>query len=111
MSYEEQYGYDCRSDCRQCLVEFLGCNIQVEADKYQTVNYCLFRKCHYGEDRYDLGACGIASSGETCWSLYPDVEDNPSTRFAAYDIHLEEVKLNDEQRKRENARDDLRHIC
>ena len=111
MNYEEQYGYHCRSDCRHCLVEVLGCSIQVEADKYDTVNYCLFRKCHYGENRYDLGACGIASSGETCYTLYPDSKDNLFTRFAAFKIHLEEVRLNNEWRKRKDARDDLHRLC
>ncbi len=100
MSYEEQYGYYCGGDCGYCQVEILGCSIQVERDKYDTMNYCLFRKCHYGEERYDLGGCSIAWSGETCYTLYPDEGGNHSTRFAAFDIHLKEVKLNNEWKRR-----------
>lgn len=99
MSYENQYGYYCGGDCGFCQVEILGCSIQVEADKYDTMNYCLFRKCHWGEERYDLGGCGIAWSGETCYTLYSE-EKRVYPKFVAYDIHLEEVRLNNEWRKR-----------
>ena len=88
--------YFCGGDCDYCQAETLGCNIQKEEmKKYDTMNYCKFNKCHYGEARYDVGGCGIAWSGETCYSLYPP-DDKSLPRFVAYDIHLEEVKLNNE---------------
>ncbi len=74
---------------------YRGCNMQEEAERLKKpMKYCEFRKCHWGEERYDMGACGIAASGETCYSLFPESEDDPAPRFAAYYIHLKEVELN-----------------
>lgn len=61
------------------------------------MNYCEFTKCHWGDERYDSGGCSIAWSGETCYSLYAPLEDELlSDKFLAYEIHLEEVRLNNE---------------
>lgn len=68
-----------------------------EVDEHGIMNYCEFRKCHWGDRRYDLGGCSTASSGETCYTLYyPYKDDLPVDRFVAYDIHLEETRLNNE---------------
>lgn len=67
-----------------------------EVDEHGFMNYCEFRKCHYGNRRYDLGGCSIASSGETCYSLYSFYDDAPPPRFIAFEIHLEETRLNNE---------------
>lgn len=96
MSGRNQNGYFCGGDCDYCQAETLNCNIQKEEmKKHDTMNYCEFIKCHWGEERFDMGACGIASSGETCHSLYPP-DGLPLLKSIAYDIHLEEVKLNNE---------------
>ena len=94
---KNQYGNFCPLDCDKCKAQFIGCPIQEEIERLKKpMNYCEFRKWHWGEERYDMGACGIASSGETCYSLYPESEDDPAPRFAAYYIHLKEVELNNE---------------
>jgi len=74
------------------------------------MNFCEFVKCHYGEAHFDLGGCSTAWSGETCYTLYSD-EKEPFPKFTAYEIHLEEVRLNNEWRKGKDTRDDLRSIC
>ncbi len=92
-----QSGYLCGGDCDYCQADNLVCNIQIEEmKKHDTMNYCEFIKCHYGEAREDLGGCSTAWSGETCYSLYPPDENEIVPRYIAYDIHLEEVKLNNE---------------
>ena len=94
MSGKNQHGYFCPSDCDFCQADVLGCDIQKEAERLKKpMNYCEFIKCHYGEAREDLGGCGIAWSGETCYSLYPSVK---LLKSLAYYIHLEEVRLNNE---------------
>lgn len=96
MSGKNQHGYFCSSDCDFCQADVLGCDIQIEAERLKKpMNYCEFIKCHWGEARYDLGGCGIASSGETCHSLYPP-DDEPLSKSVAFEIHLEEVRLNNE---------------
>lgn len=97
MSKRNEHGFICSGDCDYCQADVLGCNIRKEQieemKKYDVMNYCEFRKCHWGDRRYDLGGCGIAGSGETCYSLYPD---SLVRSVIAYKIHLEEVKLNNE---------------
>ena len=66
-----------------------------EVDEHGIMNYCEFTKCYYGEERYDLGACTTASCGETCYSLYSD-DDFMTDKFIAFEIHLEETRLNNE---------------
>lgn len=96
MNERNQHGYDCTSDCDYCQADVLGCNIQKEAERLRNpMNYCEFIKCHWGNERFDLGGCGIAWSGETCYSLYPQM-DKPQIKFIAFKIHLEEVRLNNE---------------
>lgn len=65
------------------------------ANELGIMNYCEFIKCSYGEARFDLGGCGIAWSGDTCYTLYNWVED-PKPKFTAFEIHLEETRLNNE---------------
>jgi len=67
-----------------------------EVDEHGIMNYCEFRKSHWRDRRYDLGGCGIASSGETCYSLYPPDKTFTTSKLIAFEIHLEETRLNNE---------------
>jgi len=102
MSRKNEHGYKCSSDCDYCQADVLGCNIQEEdKKKHEIMNYCEFIKCHYGEARFDLGGCRTAWSGETCYSLYYSYKDDlPVDRFVAFDIHLEETRLNNEWKRK-----------
>jgi len=96
MSKRNQHGYNCSGDCDYCQADVLGCNIQEEEKKkHEVMNYCEFIKCHWGEERFDFGGCSTAWSGETCYSLYNDFETY-HPKFIAYEIHLEEMRLNNE---------------
>ena len=68
------------------------------------MSYCKFIRCGTDPERIledtDYQGCGIAWSGETCWTLYSDIEDEtPTDKFIAYEIHLEEVRFNNERRR------------
>jgi len=57
--------------------------------EYRRMDYCEFIKCHWGEERFDMGACATASSGETCYTLYSHILPN-DPKFVAYEIYLVE---------------------
>lgn len=60
------------------------------------MSYCNFIKC---SSLFLMGAgCGFYGSGENCWTIYPHVwEGKTFEDFKAYDLYLEEYRLNESE--------------